>query len=431
MKEIELRGLKEKIYYEKVLKQLPVYIWKNEKVTGVFSALCVRFGSIHQEFKLNGESKYNKVPSGIAHFLEHLNFYEPDGTTATDFYAEYGSEVNAFTTFDYTCYHVYATKKIKENLNHLLDFVLTPYFNKKMINKERSIITEELTMDEDVPETKLYFTHYANIFHKYKYNETITGTKEDVEKTTLEDIELVYNTFYHPKNMFLIITGNVNPYEIVKWVEDNLKEKKLSSYKSPKLKKVKEPANIVNDYKEMEGNVENSKLKISLKLPINTFKNIDTIELRLILSLILNSNFGPTSDLKEYLMENELINYMNASRSFIEDYIIITISVETKYPKEAIKAIKEQLKNLEMTEETLKRKINSSIATLVLNYDDIMGVNNLIQENILSFDHIVENEKEHLENITLEMVEKVIKKIDTKNMAITVLNPQKETEKRK
>ena len=226
MKEIEIKGIKEKIYYEKIGKQMPIYIWKNEKVKGVFSALCVRFGSIHQEFKIEGENKYNKVPSGIAHFLEHLNFYEPDGTTATDYYAQYGSEVNAFTTFDYTCYHVYATNAIKENLDHLLDFVLTPFFNKKMVNKERNIIIEELTMDKDIPETKLYFTHYANLFHKYKYNETITGTKEDVEKTTLEDIELVYNTFYHPKNMFLIVTGNVNPYEIVKNVEENIKEKK-------------------------------------------------------------------------------------------------------------------------------------------------------------------------------------------------------------
>ena len=89
MKEIELKGIKETVYYEKILNQMPLYIWKNEKVKGVFSALCVEYGSIHQEFKLEGKNKYTKVPSGIAHFIEHLNFYEPDGTTATDFYAKY------------------------------------------------------------------------------------------------------------------------------------------------------------------------------------------------------------------------------------------------------------------------------------------------------------------------------------------------------
>lgn len=425
MQEIELKGVEEKVYYEKIENKLPLYIWQNEKVNGVFSALCVKYGSIHQEFKVNGDTKFTKVPKGVAHFLEHLNFYEKDGTTATDFYSQYGSEVNAFTTFDYTCYYVYNTEETKANLDHLLDFVCTPYFNKKMVNKEKNIIIEELKMDEDMPDSKLYFTHFANLFHKYNYKDQITGKEDDVKNTTVEDIELVYNNFYHPENMFLIVTGNVNPYEIAKIVGDNMKSKDFMEYQKPKLKKLKEPVSVVNKMTEITGNVENSKVKISLKTPLSNFKNIDQIELRLIISLILNNNFGPTSDLKEFLMEKELINYLNSSRSFIEDYLIITVSMETKYPKEAIKYIKKSLQNLEMNEESLKRKVNSSIATLVLNYDDVVGVNNTLQEDILSFGKVIDDVKLHLENITLEEVKEVIKKIDTKNMAITILNPEK------
>ena len=401
---------------------MPVYVWKNDKVKGVFSALSVHYGSIHQEFKINGKNKYYQVPSGIAHFIEHLNFYEPDGSTATDFYSKYGSEVNAFTTFDYTCYHLYSTKEFKANLNHLLDFVLTPSFNKKMLNKEKNIIIEELSMDEDNPNTNLYFTHHANLFHKYKYKECITGKKEDVESTKIEDIELVFDTFYHPKNMFLIVTGNVNPYDVFKIVEENLKKKKLPTYKNPKIKKYREETSVVNALTEIKGNVETPKVKISVKTPLSNFKNMDPVELRLITSLIVISNFGPTSDLKERLMEKDLMSYMSASRTFIEDYMIMTINLETKYPKE----VKEQIKNLEMTEENLRRKVNASIATLVLKYDDIMSVNNTMQEEVLTFNTVIDNEKEHLENITLENVNKVMKKIDIKNMAITILNPEKE-----
>lgn len=425
MQEIELKGIEETIYYEHIDNKLPLYIWQNKKVNGVFSSLCVNYGSIHQEFKIDGEKKYRQTPKGIAHFLEHLNFYESDGTTATDFYSQYGSEVNAFTTFDYTCYYVYNTEETKANLDHLLDFVCTPYFNKKMVNKEKNIIIEELKMDEDLPDSQLYFTHFANLFHKYNYKDQITGKEEDVKNTTIEDLELIYNTFYHPENMFLIVTGNVNPYEIAKIVEDNIKSKNFIEYQKPKLKKLKEPASVVNKMTELTGNVENAKVKISLKTPISAFNNIDAVELRLIISLILNNNFGPTSDLKEFLMEQELINYINSSRSFIEDYLIITISMESKYPKEAIKHIKNSLENLTMNEESLKRKVNSSIATLVLNYDDIMGVNNALQEEILSFGKVIDDVKLHLENITLKEVNEVIKKIDTKNMAITIMNPEK------
>lgn len=424
MENITLNGLKETIYYTKVQDMLPVYIWKNEKVSGVFSALCVKYGSIHRQFKLENDTKYKQVKSGIAHFIEHLKFYESDNTTATDFYSNLGSDVNAFTTFDYTCYHVYNTSETSKNLNHLLDFVLTPYFTKKNLSKEKKIIIEEARADLDLPDTNLYFTHYADIFHKYKYSELITGTVEDIKATTVNDINLIFDTFYHPQNMFLVVTGNVNPYEIEALVEENLKNKDFKEYLKPKLKKYKEPLSVVNNYTEITGNVETSKVKISLKTPLSNFKGIDDVELRLIVSLIISANFGPTSDLKEELLEEELVSTISASRSFIGDFLIITVNIETDYPKEAIKRVKESLENLYMTEEVMKRKINSSIASLVLNYDDIMNVNSLIQEDILSFDKIIDDVKVHLENINIEEINKVIKKIDKENMAITVLNKE-------
>lgn len=424
MENITLNGLKETIYYTKVQDMLPVYIWKNEKVSGVFSALCVKYGSIHRQFKLENDTKYKQVKSGIAHFIEHLKFYESDNTTATDFYSNLGSDVNAFTTFDYTCYHVYNTSETSKNLNHLLDFVLTPYFTKKNLSKEKKIIIEEARADLDLPDTKLYFTHYADIFHKYKYSELITGTVEDIKATTVNDINLIFDTFYHPQNMFLVVTGNVNPYEIEALVEENLKNKDFKEYLKPKLKKYKEPLSVVNNYTEITGNVETSKVKISLKTPLSNFKGIDDVELRLIVSLIISANFGPTSDLKEELLEEELVSTISGGRSFIGDFLIITVNIETDYPKEAIKRVKESLENLYMTEEVMKRKINSSIASLVLNYDDIMNVNSLIQEDILSFDKIIDDVKVHLENINIEEINKVIKKIDKENMAITVLNKE-------
>jgi hypothetical protein len=171
--------------------------------------------------------------------------------------------------------------------------------------------------------------------------------------------------------------------------------------------------------------VESSKIKISLKTPLSNFKNVDEVKLRLITSLILNQNFGPTSDLKEELMEQELINYMTSSRTIIEDYLILTVNIESDYPEYAIEKIKEQLKNLTMDEKSLKRKINSNVASLVLNYENIIGVNNMIQEDILTFNKIIDNVKEHLEDIKLDEVLKVIKNIDKENMAITILNPKK------
>ncbi len=418
MQEIKMQGLDEVIYHD-TINGLKVYVWPNQKVKGMFASLSVKYGSIHQEFKVNG--KNYQVPSGIAHFLEHLCFYEDENTTSTDFFSKYGSEVNAYTTFNYTCYHVYATEEIQENIKHLLDFVLNPYFSKKTLNKERGIIIEETKMDEDLPESNLYYTHFKDLFHKYKYRDQITGKIEDIKNITLEDILLVYNTFYRPENMFLIVCGNVNYHEVFKLVEETLKDKTWSKIKEVKLKKYREPKEVKENYEEIFGNVEKDKIKISVKVPLSNFKEIDEVSLRIIASLILNANFGATSDLKEYLMEEELINFMGIKRIFIEDYLILSITLETDFTSEVIEKIKKSFKNLTMSEENLKRKINSSIATLVLNYDDIMDVNDYIQMDILTYDKVIANIKDILSKITLDDVLKVINKIDTSNIAITVL----------
>ena len=49
----------------------------------------------------------------------------------------------------------------------------------------------------------------------------------------------------------------------------------------------------------------------------------------------------------------------------------------------------------------------------------------MIQEDLLSFNKVIPDIKQHLENINLKEINTVIKKIDSQNMAITILKPEK------
>jgi predicted Zn-dependent peptidase len=104
MEKIEIKGLKETIYTDTCKNGLKVYVWVNEKVKSTFMSLSVKFGSINTEFSYNGTDI--QVPNGTAHFLEHVKFNEKDGSTAHDYFKKLGSDVNAFTTFEYTSYIV-------------------------------------------------------------------------------------------------------------------------------------------------------------------------------------------------------------------------------------------------------------------------------------------------------------------------------------
>lgn len=423
MEKIKIKGIDEEIYFTTSKCGLPIYVWKSEYAKSFYLSLNVHYGSIHTEFSIDGK-KY-KVPQGIAHFMEHIKFNVDKDTTANDLFDPLGSDINAFTTFRYTSYLVYGTSKIKENLNSLLDYVYNPYFTKDMIKKEKGIITSEINMGKDQPYNQLYFAFNKAMYHKEKYKYLITGEVEDIKRIELDDIELIYQTFYHPKNMFLIVTGNVNPYEIEQMVNDNLDRKEFSDYLVPKIAPIKEPKNVVSKEIEVSANVEVEKAKIGLKIPKKKFKDLDNIKLNIILNIILSSNFGDSSDLKEELLQNNIITFLTAFRFVLDEYVIIDVTVESKILDEAIKRIVDALKNLVIDEAEFKRKINSSIATLVLNYEDVENVNNMIQNYLVYYKKLVPDLKEIYESISFEEVKEVIDNFDTKEMVVVKMKKQK------
>ena len=423
MEKIKIKGIDEEIYFTTSKCGLPIYVWKSEYAKSFYLSLNVHYGSIHTEFSIDGK-KY-KVPQGIAHFMEHIKFNVDKDTTANDLFDPLGSDINAFTTFRYTSYLVYGTSKIKENLYSLLDYFYNPYFTKDMIKKEKGIITSEINMGKDQPYNQLYFAFNKAMYHKEKYKYLITGEVEDIKRVELDDIELIYQTFYHPKNMFLIVTGNVNPYEIEQMVNDNLDRKEFSDYLVPKIAPIKEPKNVVSKEIEVSANVEVEKAKIGLKIPKKKFKDLDNIKLNIILNIILSSNFGDSSDLKEELLQNNIITFLTASRFVLDEYVIIDVTVESKILDEAIRRIVEALNNLVIDEAEFKRKVNSSIATLVLNYEDVENVNNMIQNYLVYYKKLVPDLKEIYESITFEEVRDVIDNFDTKEMVVIKMKKQK------
>ena len=423
MEQIKIKGIDEVIYYTTAKCGLPIYVWRQEYAKSCYLSLNVYYGSLHTEFSIDGK-KY-KVPQGIAHFMEHIKFNVDKDTTANDLFDPLGSDINAFTTFRYTSYLVYATSKIKENLDALLDYVYNPYFTKEMIKKEKGIIASEINMGKDQPYNRLYFAFNEAMYHKEKYRYLITGEVEDIKKIELEDIELVYDAFYHPKNMFLVVTGNVNPYEIEQFVNDNLNQKEFKKYLNPKILPVKEPKSVYKKQVEIVSPVEVEKAKVGLKISRKKLKGIDQVKLNIILSIILSSNFGDSSDLKEELLENNIITFLSASRFVLDDYIVIDVTIESRILDEAVRRIIDALNHLKMSEEDLKRKIHSSVATLVLNYEDVENVNNLIQNYLIYYHKLIPDLKEIYESITLDEVREVIDAIDTKEMTVVLMRKEK------
>lgn len=422
MKEIIIKGVDEVIYEDNSLYNMPVYMWKNEKLNGFYISLCVNYGSLDTQFIY--KNKEYKVPNGIAHFMEHIKFNEKKGLKAHDYFDKLGSDINAFTTFEYTNYEVWSYDHFKENLSHLISYVLNPYFTSSIINKERGIITEEIKMDKDNPYSKLFYRNLNNLFKKSNYRYCVAGEIEDIKKIKLSDIKLIYEAFYHPENMFLVITGNINPYESMQIINDTLKELDIPKYNKPTKIIKKEPLKIVKKEDIYTDNVLTPKTKISYKIPLKVFKGLSKEKIYTYTGLLFGCSFGSTSDFNEKLYADNLVTSFNTSRNILDDYLIVSFNYESNTPDVVKERVLNQIKNLEIDPKFLARTTKGDIANMVLAFDSISSINSSIQSDLIDYGKIIDNYKEIYENITVKDIEKIIKCFDTDNYVITSVRPQ-------
>ena len=227
MKKIKIKDIEEYIYYEKLNSGLEVFLYTKDDTYNNYVTFTTKYGSIYNEFVPIDEENMVRVPKGIAHFLEHKVFAQKEDPQPMEFFAKSGSICNAYTTFNNTTYLFYATEKLEENINYLLDYVQNIYLTEESVEAEKKIITEEIHMYDDRPTEVLIETVRRNALNDNPYRDSIIATVSDIESISKEDLELCYNTFYHPSNMFLVVTGNFDPEKIIQVIRENQEKKKF------------------------------------------------------------------------------------------------------------------------------------------------------------------------------------------------------------
>lgn len=422
MKQINIIAAKEIIYEHTLKNGLKVYIWPYKKNEEISLSLTVKYGSIHTKFKVN--NKVITVPNGMAHFLEHIKFNESKDVTAHDYFYKMGSYTNAYTTYDHTSYEVICNNNLKDNLNHLLYFVLNPYFTKSLIKKEKGIIVEEAKMTMDNPYNEGYFALLKNIYHENNKKNLVTGTPEEIKKITIEDALNVFNNFYHPKNMFLTVTGNVNPFEVEKIVDEYFSDKQYPSYNKPVIIDKKEPDSVVLKEEVINTNVATEKLLLGFKIPKGKYKKYDDLHLRVLFNIILNMNFSSTSLFNDYLIKNDLIDSNYYMVSVEKNHIVIIFEVSTKYPEKVRDLITNKMSELEFSEEDFSRKNKSLIAGTILGYEDANDVNSDIRADIIRYGKIINNIAEVFKSLTVQQAVDIINKLNKYDISYVILKPK-------
>ncbi len=157
--------------------------------------------------------------AGISHFLEHLFFKGTERRTAAQIAEEIdavGGYLNAFTNKEYTCYHA---RVLPEHLGVALDLLgdifLHSRFPAEEIERERSVILQEISMAEDTPDDHVHDLFGQAFWAGHPLARPVAGSAETVTPLVRDDFVRFLEARYRPDRVLLVAAGCLAHDELV------------------------------------------------------------------------------------------------------------------------------------------------------------------------------------------------------------------------
>ncbi len=162
-----------------------------------------------------GGSAETDKEDGISHFIEHMQFKGTQKRNAfeiSDAFDRLGAQVNAFTGKDLTCYYSKCTSDHTAACFELLsDLFLNATYPEEEMEREKGVICEEISMNEDTPEDLCLDLLARAFYGKENYGRNILGPAENVRGFTLADVQRYKKARYCPENIVISFAGGIDP----------------------------------------------------------------------------------------------------------------------------------------------------------------------------------------------------------------------------
>src|SRR5690606_23318568 len=161
--------------------------------------------------------------AGASHFLEHLLFKGSETMSARDIAETFdaiGAESNAFTSKDYTCFWSrLLDQDLQTGLTVLAEMLQRPAFREKDIDSERSVVIEEINMNEDDPSDVAFENFTQAVFEGHPLEHPVLGTRQSIREMTRDDIAGYWGRRYTPASTVVAMAGSVDHDQVVKLVD--------------------------------------------------------------------------------------------------------------------------------------------------------------------------------------------------------------------
>jgi zinc protease len=178
--------------------------------------MTVLVGSRHEGY---GES-------GMAHLLEHMVFKgTPSHPLVPKALRDHGASFNGTTNSDRTNYFE-TMPATDENLEFGIalesDRLVNSYVKREDLQSEMTVVRNEFERGENNPGSILNQRIYSAAYEWHNYGKSTIGSRTDIERVPIENLQAFYKKYYQPDNVVLIVAGKFDEAKALSLVEKHL-----------------------------------------------------------------------------------------------------------------------------------------------------------------------------------------------------------------
>lgn len=235
---------------------------------------------------------------GLAHYLEHLMFRGTANIGPGEFskmIAAQGGEDNAFTSYDYTSFHeTVAADRLGMIMQMEADRMRNLQIMPETAVPELSVVMNERQQRTDNnPEGKFNEKLRHLLMPHDPYGRPVIGWKDEIEKLNAVDAAAFYKQHYAPNNAVVIISGDVEPEEVMRLAtsiygpvprKDVVTRKALPATTNPKQHR----------FVMVDAGVEQAQLEYNIVVPsYSTQKNKEAYAYEILAEALDGGEVGP------------------------------------------------------------------------------------------------------------------------------------------
>ncbi|MDQ0968904.1 putative Zn-dependent peptidase [Flavobacterium sp. W4I14] len=157
--------------------------------------------------------------AGLAHFIEHLIFKRTEKRSTNQILnrlESVGADLNAYTTKEYTCVHAsFLNPYLDRTLDLFNDILFHSTFPEEEMDKEKSVILDEISSYLDQPEEAINDDFEDMLFAGHALGNNILGTTESVQHFTREDVLNFRKANYRTNEIVVAVLGNYTLNSVV------------------------------------------------------------------------------------------------------------------------------------------------------------------------------------------------------------------------